>query len=125
MSLNLISVTNAKTPNKEFVMLRADAKINLKKYALVDKTFDSEEKVSNEFRHVFFFPDLVVEKDDFIILYTGIGKYKGRNEMPSGGFVHRLYWESSECVWNDNGNDQASLIEFKHIKSVKVPAVEK
>lgn len=122
MSLNLIAVENAKTPDEEFVILKVTARVNLKNYAIVDRTFVIGEKVSNEFRHVFFFPDLIVEKDDAIFLCTGIGKYD--KAIDNNSTIHLFYWQSDKCVWNDNGNDRASLIRFTPIKTVDVPAVE-
>jgi hypothetical protein len=125
MSLNLISVENAKTPDDEFVILQANAKINLKSYAIVDRTFGTDKQVSDEFRHIFFFPNLVVEKDDFVLLFTGIGTYEGKTEMEDGSVAHLLFWQSSECVWNDNGNDSASLINYTALKTINVPAAKK
>ncbi|OXG00025.1 hypothetical protein BC749_108142 [Flavobacterium araucananum] len=124
MSLNLLGVENATKPDDEYVILQATAKISLKGYAIVDKTFNPNEKVSNEFRHIFFFPDVVVEKDDLIALCTGKGEYE-RERLSNGSFTHQFYWQSSECAWNDNGDDNASLINYTILKVVPVPAVKK
>lgn len=51
MSLKLIRVDNSKIPQKERVVLRAAQEVDLKGYAVVDRTFDPKGKVSNEFRH--------------------------------------------------------------------------
>lgn len=125
MSLNLIEVENGKKPEEEFVILQATAKMNLKGYAIVDRTFSPKGKISNEFRHIFIFPDLVVEKDDFITLCTGTGNYDGKTDLENGYFAHVLYWNSKECVWNDNGGDCASLISYIPLKFKDVPPVEK
>lgn len=123
MSIILQSVINDASPDKEFVWLKATAKTNLKGYAIVDRTFDSNENVSNEFRHIFFFPNIQVEKDDVVILCTGKGVY--RKIVTKDYNFHRFFWGSKECVWNDNGNDSASLIQYTNIKSIKVGAVKK
>jgi len=123
MSLKLESVDNANTPEEEFVWLKATSKISLKGYAIVDRTF-ADEKISNEFRHIFFFPDIEVEKDDWIRLCTGEGTYR-KVKSKSTNYIHYLYWQSAECVWNDNGGDTASLIKYTLVESVKVPPVKK
>ncbi len=124
MSIILNSVDNASSPQLEFVWLKVIAKTNIKGYAIVDRTFDSNEKISNEFRHIFIFPDLEVEKGEWVKLCTGNGTY-GKVKSTSGAYIHKLFWNSSECVWNDNGGDTATLIKYSTIKSVKVPAIKK
>lgn len=128
MSLKINSIANASNPDKEFVRLVTTTNVNLKGYALVDRTFDEDGKVSNEFRHIFIFPDLDVTKDDLVVLYTGnpvaskpaIGKHASLK-----GNIYRLYWQSDSCVWNDNGGDTATLIKYTVQDSKVVPAVEK
>ena len=124
MSIILNSVDNAEKPSLEFVWLEVIAKTNTKNYAIVDRTFDSKDKISNEFRHIFIFPDLEVEKGEWIILCTGNGTYE-KVKSKSNVYVHKLFWNSSECVWNNSGGDTATLIKYSAIKSVKVPAVKK
>lgn len=126
MSLTLHSVVNGPTPNEEWAWLLATAETTLKGYALVDRTFDTAGVVTNEFRHIFIFPDLKVKKDDWVRLYTGPGKYsKDPIKDKPNIHIHNLYWGSDICVYNDKGGDTASLIKYSLVKSVAVPAVAK
>ncbi|MDQ1164623.1 hypothetical protein [Flavobacterium sp. SORGH_AS_0622] len=125
MSILLHSVANGIKPQEEFVWLMVGAKTSLKGYAVVDRTFDSAEKVSNEFRHIFIFPDIEVEKDDWVALCTGKGEYFTKKTQNGLAKIHFLYWQSDQCVWNDKGGDTASLIKYSFVNSVKVPAVKK
>ncbi|WP_284653536.1 hypothetical protein [Flavobacterium terrisoli] len=124
MSLKIISVVNASKPEGEFVRLYASAKMNAKGYALVDRTFDSDGTISNEFRHIYVFPNIELKAKDWIRLYTGNGKYK-TVENTDGSNIHLLYWNSNECVWNDKGGDTATLIKYTVENKVIVPAVSK
>jgi hypothetical protein len=126
MIFKIHSVVNGKTPAEEFVWLFAMDTVLIKGYALVDRTFDDKGKVSNEYRHIFVFPDLKIEKDEWIQLYTGVGTYKKieSNIDERKCFVHKLYWGSNASIWNNKGGDIASLIQFKLINSVPVGAVE-
>jgi len=124
MSLKIHSVVNASNPENEFVRLHTEVKTNLKGYAIVDRTFDADGKVSNEFRHIYVFPDLEVNPGEWIRLYTGTGK-NSTGENGNKEKVHFLYWNANECVWNDKGGDTATLIKYTLINSKVVPPVEK
>ncbi len=124
MGLKIHSVVNASDPANEFVRLHTDVKINLKGFAVVDRTFDADGKVSNEFRHIYVFPDLEVNPGEWIRLYTGVGK-NSTGENGNKEKVHFLYWNAKECVWNDKGGDTATLIKYTVVNSQIVPPVEK
>lgn len=126
MSLKIHSVENANDPSKEFVRLLATEKVNLKGYAIVDRTFEQDGSLSNEFRHIYVFPKLELKKDDWVRLYTGIGKYHThKNSKNENETVHNLYWQSEKCVWNNNGGDTATLIKYTVEGSKVVPAISK
>lgn len=126
MSLTIHSVVNGKTPLEEYVWLLAGEAETLKSYAVVDRTFDDKGKVSNEFRHIFILPNLKIEKGDWIQLYTGKGIYVKSETVHQEKkcFIHKLYWESDMCIWNNNGSDTASLIKYSLVNSVTIPAVK-
>lgn len=125
MSITLLSVVNSEKPADEYVRLKATAKVNLAGYAIVDRTFDEAEDVSNEFRHIFIFPELEIEKGDYVRLYTGSGRYKKLKNTNGPGHVHLLYWQSEKCVWNDKSQDTATLIKYSVVGQVKVPTDKK
>ena len=122
MALRLIKIVNDSKPEGEYVMLKATEAINLAGYALADRTF-SDEVISNDFRHVYFFPNMEVDKDDFIVVYTktkAVGKGKTNNDNP----CHYLSWGVDTCVWNDEGGDTVSLFQYIRVQAKNVPAVE-
>ena len=123
MSLKIYSVVNASKPLDEIVRLRTSEKINLKGYALVDRTFNSDGSVSNEFRHIYVFPDLVLNPNEWVRVHTGKGKDRvGKNDKDE--VVHFLYWNADECVWNDKGGDIVTLIQYSIKSNLKVPPVK-
>ncbi|UPT69925.1 MAG: hypothetical protein M0D53_12395 [Flavobacterium sp. JAD_PAG50586_2] len=128
MSLRINSVVNASEPNKEFVRLVSTTNLNLKGYALVDRTFDEDGEISNEFRHIYIFPDLDITPTDIVVLFTGnpVGNTPAvvKRENNSGN-IYKLYWQSESCVWNDEGGDTATLIKYTVQHSKVVPAIEK
>ena len=86
--LKLIKIKDARTDN-ERVVLKVLSKCNINSYILFDTTFDESGIVSNKHRHLFVFPDLVVEEGDFIWLYTKSGSY-GTHKNTSGTITHKI-----------------------------------
>ena len=117
-------VNNSNKVEEELVILNAIGDINTKGYALVDRTFDENGKPTNEFRHIFVFPNIEVKKGEKVVVCTGKGK-SGPKRLDSGEKFHALYWGANECVWNDDGGDTATLINFTVVNSVVVPPVKK
>lgn len=126
MGLKLHSAVNGTSPDKELIWLTTDEKINLSGYALVDRTFKSDGEISNEFRHIFIFPNIELNSGDWVCLYNGKGEYTTRPyQHNTTKKVHKLYWGADHCVWNDEGGDRATLISYKVIDGMDVPAVKK
>ncbi|MCD9017518.1 hypothetical protein [Parachryseolinea silvisoli] len=125
MSLTLHSVVNGTTPQAEFVWIRVDVDVNTRGYALVDRTLTADGQVSNEFRHIFVFPNLAVRRGDWIRLFTGTGNFS-RNEADGspGNFIYNLYWGANACVYNNRGGDIVTLLRYTTINQVTVPSVQ-
>jgi len=120
MALKLISVVNSNTPEKEYVRIQATADTNIQGYAVVDRTFDEDGILSNEFRHIYVFHKLDIKKGDWIRLFSCAGKYNS-NVNTGKTHTHNIYWGSKTCIWNDNGLDTASLVKVQLVNSVSVP----
>lgn len=123
-TFEITKVVNGDTPAKEQVWLKTQAEFNTKGFALVDRTFDQNGKVSNEFRHIYVFPEVKLQKDQVVIVFTGTGT----NGLKKFGNVdeeyYALYWGADHCVWNNKGGDSATLISYAVVNTVKVPAFE-
>lgn len=115
MDLKLIKIKDAKTDN-ERVVLKVLSKCNINSYILFDTTFDESGIVSNKHRHLFVFPNLVVEEGDFIWLYTKSGTY-GTHTNTSGTITHNFFWGVKNHIWNDDG-DKAYLMHYDDWESL-------
>lgn len=127
MSINLriVKVHNASTPQQEYVVLKATADTNLHYYAVVDATFNDDGSISNEHRHVYFFPRKELKKDEYVVLTSGTGTNGTKGTFTDNTPYYEYFWQSRACIWNDNGGDTASLIKYYNGNSVEVAAVEK
>lgn len=63
MALQITKVINGDTPSEEKVWIKATSAMNTKGYAIVDRTFDKNGKVTNEFRHIYILPDIALEQN--------------------------------------------------------------
>jgi hypothetical protein len=125
LPLSIIHVGNpaGNDPLKEFVQLFVFEDLNTSGYALVDRTFKEEGGVSNEFRHIYVFPNQDVKKNDIIDVYTGIGTNSVHDNL-DGSTTYFFFWGSEQCVWNNQGGDRATLLRYTVEDDLVVPAAE-
>jgi len=117
--LEIVEIVDKKDgiPENEFIIIKALEDVNLKNYAIVDNTFiitqpTNKIKLSDVFRHVYFFPDIEIEKGNYVILNSGkTKKTKTQYSEEKNIMFYIFYWNSKNCIWNNTG-DEAILIEY-------------
>jgi hypothetical protein len=120
MSLKINAIHNHGDAKEEYVFLQATADIDLGNYAVVDRTFNKDGKLSNVHRHYFRFPTKLIKKGDYVSLRTSEGKpelAKTQNNEP----IHRFYWGSKAPIWNDANTEQAELLKVATIEYKNAP----
>jgi hypothetical protein len=123
MALEIKRVQNASTPSKEYVVLKANEDTDLHYWAVVDSTFNADGSMSNEYRHIYFFPAKQLKKGEWVVLYSGTGTNGTVKRFSNeGANYYAYYWQSGSCIWN-NAGDYASLIRYDNGNTVKVPAI--
>lgn len=123
MELEIKRVKNASSPSKEYVVLQATEDTNLYYWAVVDSTFNPDGSMSNEHRHVYFFPAKQLKKGDWVVLYSGTGTDGAIKKFSDvDATFYAYYWQSGSCIWNNTG-DNASLIRYGNGNTVKVSAI--
>ncbi|MBA9077454.1 MULTISPECIES: hypothetical protein [Rufibacter] len=98
MKLNLIRIHegDGQHPNSEYIFLQALTAGNLKNLAF---------HVSSAHSAYFPFPSLPeveVEKGDYLVLYTGSGKYV-RAFINTGEPLHKVFLGKTDCLWTNRG----------------------
>ncbi|WLH43932.1 hypothetical protein [Pseudomonas beijingensis] len=121
MDLSILRVEAQGDEKKEYVILRAKEKCNLKEYMIFDETFKSDGSASNKHRHVFIFPDWEVKENEYLYLFTGTGENK-KGTSKDGSVASYFYWGLNSPVWNEGG-DKVHLIKVKSAIAHKIPKV--
>ncbi len=110
-ALSIHSAEHKGELDKECLWLEVHEDIpSLSYYSVCDTTYTDDDHISNELRHVYWFPKKSVKKGDWLLLYTKVGKSSSsvNNHKTT---THTFYWQLGRTVWNKDG-DAAML--FKH-----------
>lgn len=111
MKLKIHSVEGKGDLNKECIWISVLEDINdLNYYMISDTTYSNEHDVSNELRHLYWFPKKSVKKGDWILLMTKDG---ANTSLPNKSHTttHNFYWKLGKTVWN-KGGDTAVLFHL-------------
>lgn len=114
MSLRIIGVVD-KGEDSEHLVLEVIRPRNLGTFALYDNTYDGE-FVSSEFEHFFPFPDIDVEADDLIRVFSASGEYEIQYDEENERNIHNIFWGTDEPIWN-KGSDKAYVIRIGRISA--------
>src|ERR1044071_5236543 len=109
MKLDIISIEDKGDLSKETIWLKANSDATLHDYLVCDTTYTDDHHISNELRHVFWFPNQKVQKGDFVALHTKDGT-KSSNTNDQKTTTYHYYWNLGRTVWNKDG-DCAVLFE--------------
>jgi hypothetical protein len=103
MKLKVHSVENKGDLDKEVVWLEVIEPCDLSYYIIADNTYTAEGKISNELRHVYWFPSRNVAKGDYIALRTTNGSNTTTtNDRKTTTYIY--YWNLGHSVWNKDGD---------------------
>lgn len=103
MKLKILYVKESGNLQKERVVLKVLSKTDIGNYVLSDTTYHDDESVSNKLRHIFWFPDKIVNAGDYIALYTKSGTDR-EFENKSNTITHRFHWGIEKSIWNKDGD---------------------
>lgn len=113
--LNINNLQKDGDAKKEYILLEALADVNIANYAIIDKTFDQDNKTSNVHRHCYRFPKTDIKKGEFIALFTKKGTYSKSTLTDKTTPLHCFFWGSDAPFWNDDSTEQAELLKVTTI----------
>lgn len=117
MNLTVFTIEGKGDLENEVVWLDVLDVLKLHYYMISDSTYASEHNISNELRHLFWFPKTEVKKGDWIALHTKNGSYQTtRNKRETT--THHFYWNLGRTIWNKEG-DAAVLFKLSDWHTTK------
>ena len=99
MKLTISSITDKGDAQKERLLLRVLADIDVGDYAIF-RTIIRDGQATAAVEKVFWFPTKHVGAGDMVVLYSRQGVDKDRAQK-GGGTVHFFYWDQDEPQWMD------------------------
>ena len=104
MKIKIHSIENKGNLDKEVIWLDVLEDVsNLSYYMVCDSSYTDDNHISDEHRHVYWFPAKSVKKGDWIALQTKDGKNTtASNERKTT--THRFYWNLGRTIWNKDGD---------------------
>lgn len=121
MKLRIKSISNKGGFEDEYVSLEVLEDCDIGTHILADSTYTGEGKVSSKVRHMYWFPDKLVSKGDFVRLFTRSPR-DGEDRSwrnTAGTTTHAFFWGLRTAVWNDEG-DCAVLFDIREWTATKV-----
>jgi hypothetical protein len=114
--LEVVSIEGKGDLDTECVWLIAKENIErIELYIICDTTYTDDDHISNELRHMYWFPKRAVSRGDYIKLATK----RGQNivvDNKSNTKTHIFYWGLGHTVWNKDG-DCAVLFKLEDWKT--------
>lgn len=111
MNIEIHSGENKGKLDNERIWLKVTADVaDLAFFAVTDTTYTDDGKISNELRHIFWFPAGSAKKNDWLCVYTKNGT-NGTSTNKDGSTTRTYYWNLGVTVWN-KGKDQAVLFHL-------------
>jgi hypothetical protein len=112
MELEIHSVADKGNLENERLWLQVTADIaDLMYFAASDTTYTDAGNVSNELRHIYWFPPgWQATKGDWICLYSKNGT-NSKSTNDKNTTTHTLYWNLGRTLWN-TGKDQAIVFKL-------------
>lgn len=103
MRINISSFADAGNFQKERIVIRVGADIDLGEYAVFCTALSKDGKATSGRKMAYWFPDGDVKKEDLVVLYTKRGN-SSKKELSDGRTAHFFYWGDDRAVWGGNGN---------------------
>jgi hypothetical protein len=110
MDFSISKIHNKGDYKEEYVSLKVEADCDAGQYILADSTYTADGNISAKLRHVFWLPDMKVNKGDYIWIHTKSGT-PSKNVNRAKTQTHHIYWGLKSSVWNDDG-DCAALFHY-------------
>lgn len=117
MKIEIVQIADRGKANMERIHLKVLADTVLSYYVILNTSYTTPNSISNNPKHVFWFPSFSVKAGDQVILYTGLGNQKSELSL-IGKHNHFFYWGQNATLLNKIG-DCVVLLEISSWQTSK------
>jgi hypothetical protein len=111
MKLSIVGIDHQGDREHEVVTLKVSEDCDLRSYLLTDADYDKDEqRMSNPFRHTFWFEATPAKRGDYVMVHTRAGT-ASHHPNQLGTTSHEFFWDRPEAVWHEK-DDAALLFEI-------------
>jgi hypothetical protein len=98
MMVEISSFADAGVHEKERLIIKAIADVDIGKYGVFRSGTSDDGKPLSGSKIAYWFPDQQVKAGDLIVLYTKTGK-SGKKDLSSGHAAYFYYWHREKPLW--------------------------
>ena len=98
MKIEISSVADAGTLNKERVVMKATGADDIGDYAIFNCVTQEDRVASGDVPYAYWFMDMEVNAGDFVVLYTKAGT-RSEKKNQNGTVSHFFYWGLEQPLW--------------------------
>ncbi len=99
IDLKIIAVLDKGSPNKECIAIQAIEEANLGQYGIMLGMYSGGEGLVPFRDNLFWFGDGIVNKGDWIFIYTGAGEPRESKTADQKNNVYSIFWGKSITVF--------------------------
>jgi hypothetical protein len=98
MTLQFLRIANAGELERERVVLRATADVDIGRYVLFSCFAEDKVALSGPIKKAFWFEDKKIKSGDLVVLYSKDGS-ESEKVTNTGAVSYFYYWESTTPIW--------------------------
>ncbi|MGA9765749.1 MAG: hypothetical protein WBQ49_13890 [Rhodomicrobium sp.] len=108
MKLKISSFSDAGNQQKERLIIKLNADIEIGEYVVFCSRTSSDGNPTSGRKIAYWFPDGSIQSGDLVILYTKQGNTSTK-ELSDGRTAHFFYWGEGEALWDNYQNTAVIL----------------
>lgn len=110
--IEIVNIFDGAVGNKERILFKANDFTNVGKYLVFTTIETMPGKILDVPKYIYWFPNQEIKKDDYVLLYTGIGQNtKFSNKLGTTTYI--FYWSNKYTIFNTPA-DSLVLIKIEN-----------
>lgn len=99
--LNVMTILDRGVPNEECIAIQANERVNLGQYGIMLGAYTQLRAASPFKDHLFWFGDGLIEKGDWLLIFTGMGEPRKTTSINGVNNTFTIFWGKTTTVFAD------------------------